>query len=326
MISIVIPVFNEAKVLRYLFKELDRVSELLASLGNGIEVILVNDGSADESWDLISARCLSAPNYIGVNLSRNFGHQAALVAGLETATGDMVVSIDADLQDPPDLIPKLVEKHREGFDVVYATRIARGEETWIKRLTADWFYSTMQKVSGVQIPKNTGDFRLMSRKAVREFVKLNETHRFLRGLAPWIGFRQAQVFYDRADRKAGATHYSMRKMLNLAFDGITSMSKAPLRLAYVLCVLLFAIYLGYICWVAINHFLLGSTLVPGWTSIMGAITIFGTIQLLSLGIFGEYVGRIYEQSKQRPLYIIADLRRGACPTIGAASCDLDFII
>lgn len=326
MISIVIPVFNEAKVLRSLFNELDRVSGSLASVGNNIEVILVNDGSVDDSWDLISERCLSAPNYIGVNLSRNFGHQAALVAGLETATGDVVVSLDADLQDPPELIPKLLEKHLEGFDVVYATRMTRGKESWIKGLTARWFYSTLQNISGVQIHRNTGDFRLMSRKAVGEFVKLQETHRFLRGLAPWIGFRQAQVFYDRADRKAGATHYSMRKMLNLAFDGITSMSKAPLRLAYILCVLLFSIYVAYIVWVGIDHFLLGSTLVPGWTSIMGAITIFGTIQLLSLGIFGEYVGRIYEQSKQRPLYIIADLRRGASSAIAAGSSDLDFII
>jgi dolichol-phosphate mannosyltransferase len=312
-LSLVLPVYNEEKVLPTLFQEIHRVLGSGLKFCGPVEVLLVNDGSKDRSWELISAECQRDPRFVGVNLSRNFGHQLAMAAGLETARGEAVVTLDADLQDPPDVIPQLLAAHRQGYDVVYATRLDRGRESWGKRMTARLFYFLIEKISGVAIPRNTGDFRLMSRRALTELAKLRELHRFLRGLVPWIGFPQTQIYYNRADRAAGTTHYPWHKMLRLAFDGIASMSKAPLRLAYALSLLLFAIFVGYIVYVLFDHFILGGQLVPGWTSIMSAITIFGTIQLLLFGVFGEYLGRVYEQVKQRPLYIIQEIRRAEFP-------------
>jgi hypothetical protein len=223
--------------------------------------------------------------------------------------------MDADLQDPPDVIPRLLEAHQQGYDVVYATRMDRGQESWGKRVTARLFYFLIEKISRVPVPRNTGDFRLLSRRALTELAKLREVHRFLRGLVPWLGFPQTQIFYDRGDRAAGQTHYPWHKMLLLACDGIASMSRAPLRLAYGFSLLLFAVFIGYIVYVLYDHFVLGGRLVPGWTSIMSAITIFGTIQLLLFGVFGEYLGRVYEQVKQRPLYIIEEIRRSEAPPL-----------
>ena len=320
-LSLVIPVYNEEKVLPKLFAELQRVlAGCLKSYGP-VEVVLINDGSRDTSWDLIAAQCERDPRFVGLNFSRNFGHQPALVAGLQAARGAAVVSLDADLQDPPEVIPQMLDAWRQGYDVVYATRKARGQESWSKRVTAKLFYLIIEKISGVPIPRNTGDFRLLSRRALVELGKLNETHRFLRGLVPWIGFPQTQIFYDRGDRAAGTTHYPMHKMLLLAFDGIASMSKTPLRLAYILSLALFSVFLGYIVYVLFDHFVRGGQLVPGWTSIMSAITIFGTIQLLLFGLFGEYLGRIYEQVKQRPLYIIQEIKRSEAggPTASSAA-------
>jgi polyisoprenyl-phosphate glycosyltransferase len=308
-LSIVIPIYNGEKVLPALFQELERVrGEILKPYGP-VQIVLVNDGSKDKSWEMIAAQCRRSPSYGGVNLSRNFGHQLALAAGLETARGDVVVSMDADLQDPPAVILHMLEAHREGYDVVYATRRERGEETFTKRVTVRLFDFLIKQLSGVPIPRNTGDFRLLSRRALTELVRLREAHRFLRGLVPWIGFPQTQIHYDRTDRAAGETHYPFRKMLLLAFDGIASMSAAPLRLAYVLSLLLFGIVVGYIVYALYDHFIRGGDLVPGWTSLMSAITIFGTIQLLLFGVFGESLGRIYEQSKNRPLFIIQEITR-----------------
>ncbi|MFZ0826410.1 MAG: glycosyltransferase family 2 protein [Verrucomicrobiia bacterium] len=306
-LSIVIPVFNEEAMLPTLFAELEKVCANELKPHGPIEIVLVNDGSTDKSWNQIQAYCRSHSGCLGVNLSRNFGHQLALAAGLETARGDLVVSMDADLQDPPAVIVGMIEACRRGYDVVYATRRERGAEPVTKRLTAHLFYFLIEKLSGTPVPHNTGDFRLLSRRALTELSHLRETHRFIRGLVPWIGFPQTQVFYDRADRVAGETHYPFRKMLRFAFDGIVSMSAAPLRMAYVLSLLLFGIFVGYILYVVYDHFVCGSELVPGWTSIMSAITIFGAIQLLLFGVFGEYLGRIYEQSKGRPLYIVQEI-------------------
>lgn len=302
-----------------LFQELDRVCAGPLRGERPLEIVLVDDGSKDASWSLIAEQCQRHPAYVGVKLSRNFGHQIALAAGLETARGDAVVSMDADLQDPPEVIPELLAAHRQGYDVVYATRAARGRESWCKRVTAKLFYFAIEKLSGVPIPRNTGDFRLMSRRALAELSKLRESHRFLRGLVPWIGFPQTQIIYDRGDRAAGRTHYPWHRMLRLAIDGIASMSQAPLRLAYAVSLGLFAVFVGYILYVTVKHYLLGDELVPGWTSIMSAITIFGTIQLLLLGVFGEYLGRVYEQVKHRPLYIVQEIRRAttAAPPPGA---------
>ena len=306
-LSIVIPVYNEEPALPALFKELERVRGDLAKANGPVEIVLVNDGSKDKSWQLIADFCRTHADCVGVNLSRNFGHQLCLIAGLETARGDVVVSMDADLQDPPEIIQQMIEAYRGGYDVVYATRRERGNETFTKRFTAHFFYLLIEKLSGVPVPRNTGDFRLLSRRALTELSRLRETHHFLRGLVPWIGFPQTQVFYDRADRVAGETHYPFRKMMRFAFDGIASMSAMPLRLAYVFSLLLFAVFVGYIVYVLYEHIFRGSVLVPGWTSIMSAITIFGTIQLLLFGVFGEYLGRVYEQSKNRPLFIVQEI-------------------
>lgn len=308
-LSIVIPVYNEEPALPALFRELELACDTILQVHGPIEIVLVNDGSRDRSWMLMAEQCARHRDWVGVNLSRNFGHQLALAAGLETARGEAVVSMDADLQDPPAVILQMIEAYRQGYDVVYGTRKDRGQENFTKRITAKIFYLLIEKLSGVAIPRNTGDFRLLSRRALTELSKLHESHRFLRGLVPWIGFPQTQVFYDRADRVAGETHYPFRKMLRLAFDGIASMSTKPLRLAYMCSLLLFAVFVSYIFYVLFNHFVCGSELVPGWTSIMSAITIFGTIQLLLLGVFGEYIGRIYEQAKNRPLFIIQEIQR-----------------
>lgn len=318
-ISIVVPIYNEQAVLPAFLQELSRVCRGLFQEYGPVEIILVNDGSQDQTWELISAQCQRDPAYVGMNLSRNFGHQLALSAGLESARGDVVISMDADLQDPPEMIPRLLEAYREGYEVVYATRAERGRESWVKRVTAKAFYWLIGKISGVAVPRNTGDFRLLSRRALAELAKLRETHRFLRGLVPWIGFPQTQIVYDRGDRAAGSTHYPLTKMLLLAFDGIASMSTAPLRLAYVLSLLLFSIFIGYILYVLYGHFVLHHPLVPGWTSIMSAISIFGTIQMLLFGVLGEYVGRIYEQVKQRPLYIVKETVRRTISTRDQAS-------
>jgi polyisoprenyl-phosphate glycosyltransferase len=312
-ISIVIPVYEEEAVLPELFRELNRVRELLRQAYGPTEVVLVDDGSKDQSWPMIAAQCEQDPGLVGLKLSRNFGHQSALAAGLEMARGEAVVTMDADLQDPPEVILRMMEAHRRGYDVVYATRVDRGTETWLKRVTARGFYFLMEKISGVAMPRNTGDFRLLSRRALSELCRLRESHRFLRGLVPWIGFPQTQVFYDRSPRAAGATHYPLHKMVLLAFDGITSLSTIPLRLAYAVSLGLFAIFFGYVIRVLYVHFILHGELIPGWTSLMAAITIFGTIQLLLLGIFGEYLGRIYEQVKQRPLYIVQEIRNAETP-------------
>lgn len=308
-LSIVVPVFNEAAVLPQFFKALDRLRDSALRHATPLEIILVDDGSDDGSWSLIAAKCRADAVYVGIKLSRNFGHQLALAAGLETARGEAVVTMDADLQDPPEVIPDLLAAHYQGFDVVYATRASRGRETWFKRVTAKWFYRVMDHLSGVHVPANTGDFRLMSRRALAELSKLRESHRFLRGLVPWIGFPQTQITYDRADRAAGETHYPLHKMLRLAADGIASMSQAPLRLAYFVSLGLFAVFVGYIVYVVLKHAFVGGNLEPGWTSIMAAITIFGTIQILFLGVFGEYLGRVYEQVKNRPLYIVQEIQR-----------------
>jgi glycosyltransferase involved in cell wall biosynthesis len=308
-LSIVVPVYDEEETLAALFSELERVCGTILKAHGPVEIILVNDGSRDKSWEMIEEQCSQNANYVGVKLSRNFGHQIALAAGLETARGDVVVSLDADLQDPPAVILQMLKAHQQGYDVVYATRRKRGQEPFSKRLTASLFYFLIEKLSGVHIPRNTGDFRLLSRRALTELSRLRETHRFLRGLVPWLGFPQTQIHYDRADRIAGETHYPFRKMLRFAFDGIASMSTRPLRLAYALSVVLFAVFVGYILYVLYDHFVRGAELVPGWTSIMSAITIFGTIQLLLFGVFGEYLGRIYEQAKNRPLFIIQEIKR-----------------
>jgi glycosyltransferase involved in cell wall biosynthesis len=286
LISLIVPVFNEAEVIGAFY---ERASAALASLdGLGYEIIFIDDGSRDRSYAL--------------KLSRNFGHQIAITAGLDRSRGDCVVVIDADLQDPPEVVKSLVAQWREGFDVVYGVRGDREGETWIKLVTADLYYRLLRRVTNIQIPANVGDFRLMSRRVVDHLKQLREKDRFVRGLVSWIGFKQTGVTYHRDKRYAGVTKYPFRKMLKFAFDGITSFSTVPLKLAtwtgYAAAVLAVLYLLGVFV-----QKMLGYT-VEGWATIMVALLFLGSVQLICLGILGEYIGRLFNEVKPRPMYVL----------------------
>jgi dolichol-phosphate mannosyltransferase len=305
-LSIVIPIFNEEPNIA----ELDRrLRGLLDSLGGDIgaawEVVFVDDGSRDRSAPLLAELAAREPRYRVLGFSRNFGHQAAISAGLDRAEGDAVVVMDADLQDPPEVVAAMLEKAREGFDVVYGVRRKRKSETVFKRATAAAFYRLIRAMTGVDIPVDAGDFRLMSRPVVLTMRALREQHRFVRGMVAWVGFRQTAVHYDREGRFAGETKYPLRKMLRFAVDGITSFSVLPLRVATWLGLFggLVAVLTG-LAMILLKIFVPSISL-PGWTGIMVAIAFGFSAQLLMTGILGEYVGRIYEETKRRPLYIVA---------------------
>jgi polyisoprenyl-phosphate glycosyltransferase len=298
--SIVIPVYNEAEVLLLLY---ERLTEVMVRLGVPYEVIFVNDGSTDASLMLLREMRAQDDHVKFVSLSRNFGHQAALTAGLDHSSGNAVVVMDADLQDPPEVIPELIAKWREGFEVVVAVRESRTGETAFKRGTALLFYRLLQKLTSTEVYLDAADFRLVSRKAVNALNTLRERHRFMRGLASWVGFRQTCVTFTRDVRQAGETKYPLRKMLRLALDGITSFSFVPLQLATYLGFGVSFISLVYVVY-AIGLKLFTDELVPGWALVIVAILFVGGVQLITVGIIGEYVGRIYEEVKQRPLYFV----------------------
>lgn len=298
--SIVIPIYNEAEVLPILYCRLTQVME---GMGEPYEVIFVNDGSSDASSVLLHELRAKDERVRFVSFSRNFGHQIAITAGLDYSSGLAVVVMDADLQDPPEVIPRLVEKWREGYDIVSAVREGRRGEGLFKRMTAALFYRLLRHLTATEIPLDAGDFRLMSRRAVKALKALREQNRFVRGLASWIGFRQAQVTFVRDIRHAGETKYPFAKMLRFALDGLTSFSYVPLRLATYLGFTVSLISLVYIVW-ALGLKLLTNRVVAGWTSIIVAVLFVGGIQLITLGIVGEYIGRIYEEVKQRPLYLV----------------------
>lgn len=275
------------------------------------ELLLVNDGSSDGTLDAVRAELRARPHVMLVNLSRNFGHQLAATAGIELAQGEAVVLMDGDLQDPPELIAQFVQKWREGNDVVYAVRRTRKGESFFKLLTARLFYRGIKRLTNVNIPVDTGDFRLISRRVVNALKRVPERHRFLRGLVSWVGYSQVGVEYDRDERHSGETKYPLSKMLRFAVDGVTSFSDVPLR---------FASYLGFLSsTIAIVYALIviGSKLfsiVPpaytkGWASTIVAVLFLGGVQLITLGILGEYIGRIYDEVKGRPLYLIRDIER-----------------
>ena len=305
-VSRVLPVYNEEPVVGELTR---RLSELLVGWDpHGTwEVIFVNDGSKDRSREMLEAACQKEPRFKLINLSRNFGHQIAITAGVDRAGGDAVVIMDADLQDPPEVISEMLARFADGYDVVYAVRRKRHGESWFKRATAAVFYRTLKRVVGVDIPTDTGDFRLMSRRAVLALAGLREANRFVRGLVAWIGFRQTAVYYDRSARFAGDTHYPLHKMLRFASDGIVSFSTLPLRIATLLGVLSGVIALGVAAWVVIAVFS-GAFVVPGWATLMLAVSLASSAQLLMIGILGEYLGRVYDEVKRRPLYLVDDTR------------------
>jgi dolichol-phosphate mannosyltransferase len=301
-LSVVIPCFNEEEVLPV---TITRLKEILRSFSFSSEVIFVDDGSKDKTWQIIKKTNQEDSRFKGLRLSRNFGHQYALTCGLFNASGEIVAVLDADLQDPPELIPAMIDKlQSEGVDIVYGKRRKRLGEPFLKRLFAYLFYRFVKKISGLAIPEDTGDFRVISRRALDAFLNLPERHRFVRGMFAWIGFSQLPMYYDRPPRAAGSTKYPFIKSLAFALDAIVSFSKWPLRVASVLGFLIAGLSFVYII-VVIILFLFGINF-PGYTSLMASILFLGGVQLLALGILGEYIGRIYEQTQQRPLFIVKE--------------------
>jgi len=300
-LSVVVPVFNEEENIPELYR---RLLPVLEGCVSSFEVLFVDDGSRDRSWELVRDLAGRDGRVRGLKFSRNFGHQMAFAAGLEHARGEAVVIMDADLQDPPEVIPELVARFREGWDVVYAQRRRREGESAFKLLTAKAFYRLLRRITPVDIPLDTGDFRLMSRRAVEAFRRLGERHRFTRGLVAWLGFRQTGVLYDRAARHAGDTKYPLRKMMRFAIDAITSFSHVPLQLATWLGFAVSAFAFAYILVVLVLK-VVGISW-PGYTSLMAAILFLGGVQLVMIGLLGEYLGRVYDEVKRRPLYLVQE--------------------
>jgi glycosyltransferase involved in cell wall biosynthesis len=304
-LTVVVPAYNEAAVLETFHERLSRVLDELPIDG---DVLYVDDGSADGTWAVIESLASRDPRAGALKLSRNFGKEAAMTAGLDEADADAVVVIDADLQDPPELIPALVEQWRAGYDVVYATRSARAGETGFKRFTSAAFYRAMEKLSDTPVPRDTGDFRLLSRRALEALRQLRERQRFMKGLFAWIGYRQIAVHYQRDPRHAGRTKWNYWRLTQLAVEGITSFSTAPLRLATWTGLGASCLAFVYGLWVLTKALLYGDP-VRGYPTLMLVILFLGGVQLLALGVIGEYLGRNYAESKQRPLYFVEERHR-----------------
>jgi dolichol-phosphate mannosyltransferase len=301
-LSVVAPCFNEEGVLHELYR---RVSQVLDGAGESWELVLVNDGSRDRTPQIMRELHAQDSRVKFVDFARNFGHGIAVTAGMDYARGDAVVLIDADLQDPPELILEMLAKWREGSEVVYAVRSKRKGETWFKEFTAKAFYRLIYRITDIKIPMDTGDFRLMDRKVVDALKQMREHHRFMRGMSVWVGFRQTGVTYVRAERYAGETKYPLKKMIKFAFDGITSFSFLPLQLAmYVGFMAAGLAILGILAAVILR--LSGSQAFYGQATTLVSVLFLGGVQLICLGIIGEYLGRIYDEVKGRPLYIVRE--------------------
>lgn len=301
--SIVIPIYNEEEGLPALRR---RMHHVISDLDCRVEVILVNDGSSDRSLYLMKEWARESTFVKIVDLSRNFGHQLAITAGIDVSVGDFVIVMDGDLQDPPELIPNLIEKHLQGFDVVYAKRSSRIDESLSKRFTAALFYRLMSRYIHPGLPHNVGDFRLMSRQVVDALCQMKEQHRFVRGMVCWIGFKQAAVEFDRPFRKAGKTKFSMSKMTGFALDAIFSFSSKPLRFGTAVGILVLMFGAFYTIYTLFNYLFLSKALTPGWTTLIILICLIGGSTLFCIGLLGEYVGRIFEETKGRPLYIVRE--------------------
>jgi polyisoprenyl-phosphate glycosyltransferase len=299
--SLVVPFWNEEKIIPELYR---RVVSVMDGTGEAWEMICVNDGSRDQSLRLLTQLHEQDPRIKVIDFSRNFGHQIAITAGADFAEGDAVIIMDSDLQDPPEVVARLIEKWREGYEVVYAMRTRREGETWFKLVTAKLFYRLLKRITDVEIPLDTGDFLLMDRRVVLAMRQLREQHRFMRGLSSWVGFKQIGVEYERAERYAGETKYPLRKMVRLANTAITNFSYVPLQLATYLGFILAIISLVSMI-LAIILRLSGSSFFLGQATTLVSVLFLGSIQLIVLGIIGEYLGRIYDEVKGRPLYIVS---------------------
>jgi polyisoprenyl-phosphate glycosyltransferase len=300
--SLVVPAHDEEAVIDELVA---RLTEVMDALDGDAEAILVDDGSRDRTYELLVGATSADPRFRLIRLSRNFGHQIALTAGVDLAAGDAVIVMDADLQDPPELILALAARWREGYDVVYAVREGRAGETRFKRATANAFYRAFNRISDVEVPVDVGDFRLVDRRALDVFSQMRESNRFVRGMFSWIGLSQTGVPYHRQERFAGETKYPLRKMLRFATTGVISFSAAPLRAALNLGFFVSILSFAILVWSLIVK-LSGLFDVPGWTSIVVVVSFIGGIQLIVLGVIGEYIGDIHAEVKRRPLYVISD--------------------
>ncbi|UOY92477.1 glycosyltransferase family 2 protein [Ectobacillus sp. JY-23] len=300
--SVVIPVYNEESVIHETYRRLQAVME---TTGETYELLFVNDGSQDHTAAIIKEYSAMNSSVKLIDFSRNFGHQIAITAGMDYASGDAIVVIDADLQDPPELILEMIEKWKEGYEVVYAKRIQRKGETFFKQQTAAWFYRVLRASTDVDIPVDTGDFRLIDRRVCDEMKRIQEKNRFVRGLFSWVGFRQTAIEYVRDERAAGETKYPLKKMVKLSLDGLTTFSYKPLKLAGYMGALLSIIGFVYMFMVLYQKLFLGNT-VEGWASLIIIQLFFSGMILILLGIVGEYIGRIYDETKNRPLYIVRD--------------------
>ena len=303
LLSIVTPAYNESNVLAEFYR---RIIQSLENTNLDIELIYVNDGSKDDTSNVMHQQCLNDRRITVIDLTRNFGKEIALTAGLDYASGDAIVIIDVDLQDPPELIPEFIKYWQEGYDVVSARRSKRHGESVFKKLSSFIFYRLLSRLSDIQIPEDTGDFRLMSRAAVDALLKIRERHRYMKGLYAWIGFSHKCIDFERAPRSLGSSKWSFWKLLNLAVDGLTSFSVVPLKLATIIGILTAVISLAFGCFILMKKILFGDP-VAGYTSLVVIITFLGSVQLLALGIIGEYLGRVYNETKGRPLYLIKDI-------------------
>lgn len=301
-ISVVVPLYNEQENIDALFR---RLLAVLEALNTSYDVICVNDGSRDNTLKNLVEYHQRYPQIKVVNLSRNFGKDTAMSAGIDYSQGMAVIPIDADLQDPPELIAEMIEKWHEGYDVVYASRLVRIGESWFKRFSAEGFYQVINKLSRVSIPPNTGDFRLIDRRVVESIKKMPERQRFMKGIFAWVGYKQTSILFDREPRYQGQTKWNYWKLWDFAIDGITSFSFLPLKVWTYVGLIIALVSLVYASFLILRTIIFGID-VPGYASLMVAVLFLGGIQLLTLGIIGEYIGRVYEEVKGRPLYLVRD--------------------
>ena len=320
-LSVVVPCYNEAEGIDELHRRVTLVCR--ETVGAAYELVLVNDGSGDATWETMLALSQSDSAIVAVNLSRNYGHQTALSAGLSFAAGERVLILDADLQDPPELLPAMMAEMDRGADVVYGQRVEREGETWFKNASASLFYRILARLSDVPIPANTGDFRLLSRPVLEALLAMPEQHRYVRGMIAWAGFHQVAFPYTRQSRTHGVSNYPFRRMLRLALDAITGFSTAPLRLSFYLSFGFLGLAFLLFLYAAYSWIFLNAT--RGWTSILFVVLFFSSVQLLTLGIMGEYLGRIYIESKRRPLFIVREV--AVCEqSVVPGSADRDVVL
>ncbi|MGI6085078.1 MAG: glycosyltransferase family 2 protein [Acetivibrionales bacterium] len=303
--SVIVPMYNEEVVVQETYRRLTKVMD---SIGESYEIIFINDGSRDNTRAMINELCNKNKNIKMIDFARNFGHQIAITAGMDYAAGDCIVIIDGDLQDPPELIPDMIKIWHDGYDVVYGRRKSRQGETFFKKFTAKVFYRILHSLTSVDIPVDTGDFRLIDRRVCEALKQLPERSRYVRGLMSWVGFRQTAIEFERSKRFAGETKYPLKKMLKLAMDGIMSFSYKPLKFASYIGSILSGISFLYLIFVVVQKLFFPETSQSGWASLIAVSLFFNGIILLMLGIIGEYIGRIYDEAKGRPLYIISELK------------------